>query len=254
MKRFDNKNDGLFSRDSSHQALHKHMNFQASEQYRMLRSNVGFTLPENVQCPILGITSPIRGEGKSTTAINLAYVLAENGSRVLLIDGDLRLPSIARRMGISRMPGLSDLLLGTDIPVESWVSSINPNWFIIPAGAIPPNPSELLGSSRMESVLNKLKKQFDYIIIDLPPVGAVSDAMSIAPFITGMIVVIREDYSTKKDLRQCVRQIELSHVDVLGIVVNDSGASDSKYGRRGSSTYKYYRQNPYESGSKAKKK
>ncbi len=239
--------------------LHQNLEFTASEQYRLLRTNIKFTLPEDVKCPIIGVTSSIRGEGKSTTAVNLSYVLAEKGSRVLLIDGDLRIPSVAKKMGIESSPGLTDLLLGAGADISNWQSSVQKNWYILPSGDIPPNPSELLGSRRMENVLNSLKENFDYIIIDLPPVNIVSDAMSIAGLITGMIVVIREDYTDKKDLEQCFRQIKLSNVNVLGCVMNESENGTGAYGRYGKYRkyryYKYYRyyQN-YESNPKGNNK
>ncbi|MBE6582932.1 MAG: CpsD/CapB family tyrosine-protein kinase [Ruminococcaceae bacterium] len=214
--------------------LHKNLEFIASEQYRLLRTNIKFTVPADVKCPIIGVTSSIRGEGKSTTAVNLSYVLAHKGHKVLLVDGDLRIPSIAKKMGVKSTPGLTDLLIGSSADIASWKSEIHKNWYILPSGEIPPNPSELLGSKRMENVLNVLSEHFDYIIVDLPPVNIVSDAMAISSYITGMIIVIREGYTSKKDLDRCMRQIKLSDVNVLGCVMNESeegSASYSKYGR-----------------------
>ena len=214
--------------------LHKNLEFIASEQYRLLRANIKFTVPTDVKCPIIGVTSSIRGEGKSTTAVNLSYVLAHKGHKVLLVDGDLRIPSIAKKMGVKSTPGLTDLLIGSSADIASWKSEIHKNWYILPSGEIPPNPSELLGSKRMENVLNVLSEHFDYIIVDLPPVNIVSDAMAISSYITGMIIVIREGYTSKKDLDRCMRQIKLSDVNVLGCVMNESeegSASYSKYGR-----------------------
>ncbi len=232
--------------DENQKTLHKNLEFIASEQYRLLRANIQFTIPEGVRCPIIGVTSSVRGEGKSTTAVNLSYVFAEKGHKVLLIDGDLRIPSVAKKMQISSTPGLTDLLLGLGAAVNSWKSTIHPNWYILPSGEIPPNPSELLGSRRMENVLNTLKEHFDYIIVDLPPINIVSDAMSIADLITGMIVVIREDYTSKRDLERCFRQIELSNVKVLGCVMNESDLSGHSYGRYGKyGKYKRYRKYKY---------
>ena len=214
--------------------LHKNLEFIASEQYRLLRTNIKFTVPADVKCPIIGVTSSIRGEGKSTTAVNLSYVLANKGHKVLLVDGDLRIPSIAKKMGVKSTPGLTDLLIGSSADIASWKSEIHKNWYILPSGEIPPNPSELLGSKRMENVLNVLSEHFDYIIVDLPPVNIVSDAMAISSYITGMIIVIREGYTSKKDLDRCMRQIKLSNVNILGCVMNESeegSASYSKYGR-----------------------
>ena len=229
--------------------LHKNLEFTATEQYKLLRTNLDFTLPEDVHCPIIGVTSSVRGEGKSTTAVNLSYVLAEKGSRVLLIDGDLRIPSVAKKMGIKSTPGLTDLLMGKGAQISEFKSDINANWYIIPSGDIPPNPSELLGSSRMESILDGLKDMFDYIIIDLPPVNIVSDAVSISSLITGMIVVIREDYTEKKELERCFRQLSLSNVNVLGCVMNESKNHEGSYGKyRKNKYYKYYKY--YQSSSK----
>ena len=207
-----------------------------------------FTIPEGENCAVIGVTSSIRGEGKSTTAINLSYVLAEKGSKVLLIDGDLRIPSVAKKMGIDSKIGLTDILMGKGAQISEFQSKLLNNWYIVPSGEIPPNPSELLGSSRMESILEGLKEKFDYIVIDLPPVNIVSDALSISSFITGMIVVIREDYTEKKDLEYCFRQLNLSNVNILGCVMNEAkteGGSYNKYKKyRYYKRYKYYKQGP----------
>lgn len=222
--------------------LHKNLEFAATEQYKLLRTNLDFTLPEGEKCPVIGVTSSIRGEGKSTTAVNLSYVLAGKEKRVLLIDGDLRIPSVAKKMNLKTSPGLTDILMGKGAQIGDFQSDLLSSWYILPSGNIPPNPSELLGSRRMESVLNELREIFDYIIIDLPPINIVSDALSIASLITGMIVVIREDYTEKKDLERCFRQLKLSNVNVLGCVMNESKSSSGKYGKyKKNKYYKYYR-------------
>ncbi len=247
------KQEPVFSSDQLQKTLHKNLEFTASEQYRLLRTNINFTIPRGVTCPIVGVTSSVRGEGKSTTAVNLSYVLAEKGHRTLLIDGDLRIPSVAKKLGIKANPGLTDLLVGSKADINKWKTSIHPNWFVLPSGDIPPNPSELLGSQQMEAVLEALREHFDYIIIDLPPVNIVSDAMSIAGLLTGLVVVIREEYTSKKDLEQCFRQIRLSDVKVLGCVMNGSeqgGGAYGKYGKYGKykryKYYKYYKSRKYE--------
>lgn len=225
-----------FSITTNKNTLHKNLEFAATEQYKLLRTNLNFTLPENLKCPIIGVTSSMRGEGKSTTAVNLSYVLAENNHNVLLIDGDLRIPSIAKKMDIKSTPGLTDFLMGFEKQQLSvFKSNLLDNWYIIPAGNLPPNPSELLGSSRMETILEVLSEKFDYIIIDLPPVNAVSDALTISKFITGMIVVIRSDYTEKKELETCFRLLRLSNVKVLGCVMNESKDEKGSY-----SKYKKY--------------
>ena len=250
---------GLFYRKHRHKhfvsgsnenrkTLHKNLEFTATEQYKLIRANLDFTLPENEKCPVIGVTSSMRGEGKSTTDVNLAYVFAEKGSKVLLIDADLRIPSIAKKLDIESTPGLADLLRGKGAQISEFKSHLLSNWFVLPSGDIPPNPSELLGSSRMENILNQLKDVFDYIIIDLPPVNIVSDAISISSLISGMIVVIREEYTEKKELERCFRQLKLSNVNILGCVMNEAKSGEGSYGRykkyKYYKYYKYYQMNP----------
>lgn len=230
-----------FTVKDSKKTLHKNLEFTATEQYKLLRTNLSFTLPADQKCAIIGVTSSMRGEGKSTTAVNLSYVLAENGKRVLLIDGDLRIPSIAKKMEIASTPGLTDLLMGFETQQMSvFKSKLLDNWYILPSGALPPNPSELLGSRRMESALQLLSEKFDYIIVDLPPVNIVSDALAISNLISGMIVVIREDYTEKKELEHCFRQLKLSNVNVLGCVLNQAKSGSGTYSKY-KKNYKYYR-------------
>ncbi len=248
---------GLFDKKQKHKqfisgnneikkTLHKNLEFTATEQYKLIRANLDFTLPADEKCPVIGVTSSMRGEGKSTTAVNLSYVFAEKGSKVLLVDADLRIPSIAKKLEIESTPGLADLLRGKGAQLSEFKSHLLKNWYVLPSGDIPPNPSELLGSARMEKILNQLREVFDYIIIDLPPVNIVSDAISISSLISGMIVVIREEYTEKKELECCFRQLSLSNVNVLGCVMNEAksgGSSYSKYKK-----YKYYKY--YQSESK----
>ena len=194
----------------------------------------------------------MRGEGKSTTSINLSYVLAERGSRVLLIDGDLRIPSIAKKMDLVSTPGLTNMIMGKDVDLSLFKTDILENWYVLPSGNIPPNPSELLGSDRMGAVLASLQEQFDYIIVDLPPVNIVSDALSISRLITGMVLVIREDATEKKELERCFRQLKLSNVNLLGCVMNEAKTGGARYGKyKKYRYYKYYRY--YKNDSKEEK-
>lgn len=248
------KGFSLFADDQK--TLHKNLEFTAVEQYKLLRTNLSFTLPEGEGCRIIGVTSSIRGEGKSTTAVNLSYVLAESGKKVLLIDGDLRIPSVAKKMRIKSTPGLTDLLRGDQtMDLTQLKTTQLPNWYIMPSGVLPPNPSELLGSKRMESALQSLSEHFDYIVVDLPPVNIVSDGLAISKYIHGMIVVIREDYTEKKELETCFRQLRLSNVNVLGCVMNETKDGKGYYSKyRYKRYYKYYKTyGNYDNADKAKK-
>ena len=225
--------------------LHKNLEFTATEQYKLIRANLDFTIPVDEKCPVIGVTSSMRGEGKSTTSINLSYVFAEKGSKVLLIDGDLRIPSVAKKLEIESTPGLADMLRSKGAQISDIKPYLLDNWYVLPSGDIPPNPSELLGSRRMDKLLKKLREEFDYIIIDLPPVNIVSDAISISNLITGMIVVIREDYTEKKELERCFRQLKLSNVKVLGCVMNEARSGSGAYGKYRYRKYRYYKYYKY---------
>ena len=210
------------------------LSFAASEAYKLLRTNLTFALPDEQRCRVVGITSASRGEGKSTTSINLAYTIAETGKRVLLVEADMRRPNLARRLAIDPAPGLSNLLAGLcrEGDVIQDVGLLE-NLKVITSGDVPPNPSELLGSDRMSSVVSALSQNFDFIIFDLPPVNAVSDGLVISKLIQGMIVVVRQDYSDRQDLAAALRQLEYLHIKVLGFVMTHGSASGGRYGRYG---------------------
>ncbi len=219
------------------------LSFAASEAYKLLRTNLTFALPDENKCRVVGVTSAMRGEGKSTTSINLAYTLAEAGKRVLLIEADMRRPNLARRLAIDPAPGLSNLLAGLcqERDVIQDVGLLD-SLKVITSGDIPPNPSELLGSDRMSTVTANLAQSFDFIIFDLPPVNAVSDGLVISGLIQGMLVVVRQDYSNRQDLSVTLRQLEYLHIKVLGFVMTcgtASGGRYSRYGRYGRYQYSY---------------
>ncbi len=225
------------SRRKKQGVLCDELSFAAAEAYKLLRTNLLFALPEQ-ECRIIGVTSSIRGEGKSTTSVNLAYTLAQTGKRVLLIDGDMRLPTIAQKMEMTATPGLSNLLAGLSAERNCLrKSNYFDNWYILPAGDIPPNPSELLGSERMHALLDRYKDVFDYILLDLPPVDIVVDALVITKWTDGVIVVVRENYTDRKALDACMYQVEKLGAKMLGFVMTDTNAGGSSYKNYGK--YKY---------------
>lgn len=224
------------------------MNFASAEAYKLLRTNVMFSFPDANECHILGVTSSFRSEGKSLTSINLAYTFAEAGKDVLLIEGDMRLPTMSGRLGLMAKPGLSNLLVGTDSvarAVQEYDAmdggraiSID----VLVSGDIPPTPSELLGSARMSAFLTKMREQYDVIILDLPPVGAVPDAIVASHLVDGMIVVVRAGHAVRGGLADTMRQLSLAEAHVLGFVFNGAAAGGGKYYRKG-----YYKKGYYSS-------
>ena len=228
---------GTVSARDQRKMLCENLSFSAAEAYKLLRTNLLFTLPatEGSHGRIIGVTSSIRGEGKSTTAVNLSYTLAETGKKVLLIDADMRLPSVAQKLGIKQTPGLSNLLAGLcTVTGAVKASSQFPNWQILPAGDIPPNPSELLGAEVMRSVLEKLSTHYDYILVDLPPVNIVSDALAVSQWIDGMIVVVRQNYTDRQALSFCMSQLSVLGSKLLGAVMTNASETtkeNRKYGK-----------------------
>jgi capsular exopolysaccharide synthesis family protein len=225
------------------------LSFAAAEAYKLLRTNLTFSFSGSEECRIVGMTSSFRGEGKSLTSMNLAYTIAEAEKRVLLIEGDMRLPTVAKRMGLRAKPGLSNLLVG----LESISSAIQEyrvdlgdkilSLDVMVSGDIPPNPSELLGSERMKSLLKKLRERYDYVILDLPPVNAVTDALIASRVVDGIIVVVRNDHAVRSALAETMRQLRLAEAHVLGFVFNDAGGTNSKYyySKKGYYSSDYYR-------------
>ena len=219
----------------------KNLNFAASEAYKLLRTNLMFFTPEG-HGRVIGVTSSIVSEGKSTTSINLAYALAESGKKVVLIECDMRRPTIARRLQFESSPGLSNLIIGRAAPSEVLrTSTIHENLSVIPAGDIPPNPSELLGSERMKACLQELCETYDYIVLDLPPVNIVSDALALARMVDGFVFVVRQEHSARQSVIQAMRQLEMVDAKILGFVWNYSAGTEKKGLGRYYRKYGYYR-------------
>ena len=220
------------------------MHFDAQEAYKLLRTNLLYTLPDK-NCRKIGVTSSNRNEGKSTTSINLAYTLSATNNKVLLIDLDLRLPSVASKLEANYTYGIVDYLAGK-VPLKRIVhKGQNVNWDIIYSGTIPPTPAELIASDKMKLLIKSLESMYDYIILDLPPVNIVSDALIAKDLTDGYIVVVRENYSDKHSLADCIRQLEFLDSNILGVVLVDSeNSSSSAYSRR----YHKYGKNYYRYG------
>lgn len=222
------------------------ISFAASEAFKLLRTKVQFSFADNQKCRVIGVSSSFAGEGKSLSAVNLAYSLAQFEKRVLLIDCDMRRPSLASKLGVQKMPGLSNYLSGR-IALEEIVQSCGPKFEsaefkVITAGRNPPNPIELLGSDKMEEMLEILQASFDYIILDLPPVGEVSDAMVAAKFTDGMLLVVCQGYCSRGALMNTAKQFEFVNAKILGIVMNRVSESAGGYGYGYGKKYgkKYY--------------
>lgn len=226
------------------------LSFAAAEAYKLLRTNIMFSFSGEETCRIIGISSSVRGEGKSTTSCNLAYVLSQAGKKTLLVDGDLRLPSVFSKLSIKQSPGLSNLLVSKKNAKSVIIScSAAPELDVLASGDCPPNPSELLGSNRMKELFDSLRSEYEYIIVDLPPIADVTDALVISKYLDGMIMVVRNGVVDKSELADAIRQLKLVGVRVLGFAFRDAADSKRGYGKKYGKYYKDY----YSSGADSKK-
>lgn len=214
--------------------------FAYVEAYKTLRTNMNFIFRNNKYKKLV-VTSSIPGEGKSSVSINLARVLAENGTRVILIDCDMRKPMLHKYLRAQRFRtrGLSTVLSGISTLEDSVATFSDLHFDLMTAGPIPPNPTELLASEEMEHLLDLLAKQYDYVICDTPPVSVVTDAAILSQYNAGVILVVRQKYSTFKQAKKAKQNLENVHADILGCVLNQYDVSKNVKETKQSSYYYY---------------
>ena len=224
------------------------ISFVATEAYKRLRTKLQFSFADENGCRVIGLSSALSGEGKSLTAVNLAYSLAQLNKRVIILDCDMRRPTLAEKMGLNKKPGLSEYLTGQhefkDVVQRYGQEGDEVTFHVISAGENPPNPVEMLSSLRMERILNSLRDNYDYILLDLPPVSEVTDAMAVAPKVDGMLLVVRQNYCDRILLSDTVQQFSFINAKILGVVFNCTSEHAGKY--YGNGYYKrYYRRRYY---------
>lgn len=198
----------------------KNVPFSVSESYKSIRSNILFTIGMNDK-KIIAVSSPNPSEGKSTTAANIAIALAQTDSSVLLIDADMRKPVQHKTFQIKNSEGLSTLIIKKSSLVKSIRSNVVNNLDLLPSGPIPPNPSELLASENFRKLLEQLSGNYDYIVIDTPPINVVSDAMVMKDNISGILLVVKYGATTYEEVSDSMKQIELAQANMLGFVLNE---------------------------------
>lgn len=223
----------------------KNIDFATTEAYKLLRTKLQYSLTDTQKCQIFVLSSAMPGEGKSLTSINLAYSLAQLDKKVLLIDADMRRPTLATKLSIPNYPGLSEFLTGfldLDELLQDYCDDGEHVLKILAAGSIPPNPVELIDSAKMAQAFDILQKQFDYIIVDTPPVGDVSDALVVSKYADGVLLVVRHNYCKHTILRNTVHQFEFVNAKILGAIFNGLTDNTNIYGKyKYSSQYKSYK-------------
>ncbi|OCL31809.1 hypothetical protein BCR15_08820 [Tessaracoccus lapidicaptus] len=193
----------------------------SAEAYRKLRTSIGFVGLGGERRSSMVITSSVDSEGKTETATNLARVLALAGERVLLIDADLRRPAVGERLRIDSELGLSDVLTGRGSLHDLIIAMPPGHLSVLPAGTVPPNPSELLGSEAMQHLLATVERQYDYVLLDAPPLLPVTDAVILAAQTGGAVVVSRSGSVRRQQLATALSALESADATLLGVVLND---------------------------------
>ena len=223
----------------------KDVPFNVVESYKSIRTNLLFTIATSEK-KVIAVSSPNPCEGKSTSAANIAIALAQTGSSVLLIDGDMRKPIQHKTFKVKNSEGLSTLIINQSTEAKSVRKNVTDHLDLLPSGPIPPNPSELLASDNFRKLLTKFAEEYDYIIIDTPPINMVSDAMVLNDNISGVVLVLRYAATTFDDLSDCMKQADIAQANVLGFIMNDVH-------RKGKNSYYEYKKYVYSSTPENKK-
>ncbi|MCM1113986.1 MAG: CpsD/CapB family tyrosine-protein kinase [Clostridium sp.] len=221
-----------FSREDQNKMLCTDSPFVVKEAYNAIRTNLLFS-QQGEKCPVFIITSSTANNGKSINAINMAISFAQMGKRTLLIDSDMRNPTVHRMFSIPVKNGLSEILAGLTDNITVSKTDVE-NLSVLTAGKIPPNPTELLSSSRMDKLIDFVKAHYDCVFIDTPPVNLVTDATAFSTKATGYILVVKSETTDIQELKVAVTTLEQIEANIVGFVLNDVNATGKKY-------YSYYK-------------
>lgn len=210
--------------------------FTVVEAYKTIRTNLMYLLSQS-KSRTFAISSSLPGEGKSSCSVNLAIAFSQLGSKVLLIDADLRKPSVYRKLRLQNAKGLSSVLVGF-CEFDDALVHVNANLDVLVSGPTPPNPSELVASENMTEFLKMVEDKYDYIVIDTPPINVVSDAVLLAPKTEGVLMVVQDRKTTHDEFKKAVSSLKFANVRLLGVVLNGSSDKSAKYPTK-SQLYQY---------------
>lgn len=206
--------------------------FAVKEAYNSIRTNLLFT-QQGEKCPIFVVTSPTANNGKTINSANLAINFAQMGKKTLVIDADMRNPSLHKLFSLSSRNGLSEILAGLTDNITVTKTDIE-NLSVLTSGKIPPNPTELLSSPRMDKLLDFVKEHYDCVFIDTPPVNIVTDATVFSQKATGYVIIVKTDTTNVPELKTTVSTLQGINANILGFILNDANSEKKKY-------YSYYR-------------
>lgn len=220
------------------------------EAFKALRTNMTYLLEENKRGHVIMITSSIPGEGKSNVSVNLAITLAQDNKKVILIDCDMRKGTLHRYLNIPpTAAGLSSILSG-ETGLADTVYKLSYGFNFMPVGALPPNPSELIGSRNMSKLLSELSKQYDYVICDTAPVNAVADTSILCRYVDGVALVVSHNEVTRNTVLAAKEQLENANANILGVILNKYDAKAT--GSDTANYYSYYNYSNYGYGDDSK--
>lgn len=208
--------------------------FDYVEAYKSLRTNIMFGMASSNKSHCFVVTSAVPAEGKSTVSANIAIALSQLGVKVLLVDADLRSPTQHHIFKIGNIKGLSQLIVGLEKYEDVINHDIEPNLDVITAGRAVPNPSELLGSANMAEMFSLFERDYEYVVIDTPPVNVVTDALMFADMTAGVLLAIRASVTTYGEMSKAISNIEMTKSPILGVVIvdgKDSVVSSRSYRR-----------------------
>ena len=208
-------------------------NSVVAEQFRTIRTNIQFSMIDKDLKTII-FTSSGPYEGKSTVAANIASVFSDQGKKVCLVDADMRKPTVSKTFGLQNTLGLSSLITSRELTVNAVAQTVEEVGLdIITSGPIPPNPSELLNSNRMNEVIKELEQEYDLVLFDMPPVVSVTDAQIMATKTDGVVFVVRRGIAYTDDVKHAKELLDMVHANVLGVVFNGAEKKNDR-------SYSYY--------------
>lgn len=217
-------------------SIDENTKFLVTEAYKSFRTNLRFSLRKE-GCRKIIVSSPVPEDGKTTTSTNIAITIAQTNSKVLLLDCDLRKGRLHNFFNTKSSPGISDCLSGMIDVKEAIYSTTHENLYIMPMGSIPPNPTELMASKQMEDLIQRLEMEYDYIIMDTPPVNVVSDSLSLVKMVDGVVLVVREGRTSHPNIEGALRKFKFAETNLLGFVLNGGTYNTGKAYK---SRYYYY--------------
>lgn len=240
-KKFKKKKTSVDSLKSSMEAiLNDKTPFVITEAYKSARTNIMFSVSgDKNECKRIIITSAAPGDGKTTTCINMAITFAQTGARVLIIDCDLRKPRVHKYLGLKKNNGLSNVLSGFISVDKAICKNVRGTLDCMTSGQLPPNPAELLASDMMKNLLDELSDKYDYIFLDTPPVTVVTDACTMSHFVSGIVLVVRENYTQHPAVASAIDQLKFADAKILGFILNDSQNLGGYGTYKSSYQYKY---------------